>query len=216
MAIQPVRRSRLKMALAAMFAVAALGALLFGVSNAEAAQIRGRAKGKIACIQLREGGNKLESSLDELVQDGTITAVQKDAILDRVTAGMEPGARLCTGMTLARDRVVGKAVQDLLGMTQKEIRVEWLDGKSLTEIAEAKGVDRATLISTITTAVDTKLSDAVEQGNITADRKAEIDAQLPDLIGNAVDTHLSDVVDQLRDADKETTPVSSTSAGAEV
>ncbi len=214
MTTQPARISHNKRILTASIVMAAIAALLLGAAGVSAANHRERDGRGIACLQLHAGANNLEASLEELVQDGTLTVEQQTAILDQLSEGMNIRARACTGMDLIRDRAVGTAVMELLGMDRAEIRIEWLDGNSLAEMAEAQGVDRETLIDTISTAIDTKLTEAVENGRITEERKAEIEAELTTKIEEAVDLHLSDVVDRLRDSldatDDSSTPVSTT------
>jgi hypothetical protein len=208
------RRFRFRNVLLASLALLVVSTLLVGAAGVSAAAKRDRTRGKIACVELRAGGNRLDANLDDLVADGTLTEEQKAAILAEIEDGMGAAARVCSGMDFVRDGAVGDAVVELIGLDRAEIRIEWLDGQSLAEIAEAQGVDRQALIDTIAGAIDLKLDEAVEKGVITTERRAEIDAELPGRIEEAIDLRLSDVVDRMRDAhdnrEDDSTPVSTT------
>jgi lambda repressor-like predicted transcriptional regulator len=63
-----------------------------------------------------------------------------------------------------------QAVADLLGMTPREILAERRAGRSLAEIAAARGVDQATLVQTLTSTFKTRLDQAVAAGRLTQER----------------------------------------------
>lgn len=195
-----IRSLTTKRMLTAAIAAAAIGGLVLGTVNVSAEGPRQRAGKALACLQQQYGAPLLEAKLDLLVENGTITAAQQTAIVDQVSTSMEAADRGCTGMDLVRDKAVGEAVTDLLGIERADIRIAWLDGQSLAEIADAQGIERQSLIDTITAAIDVKLADAVEEGKLTAERKAEIEAGLPAKIEKAIDLRLSDVVDAMKDA----------------
>jgi len=64
------------------------------------------------------------------------------------------------------------AVEQLLGMTDAQIRAERLAGKSLAQIAQGKGVDEQTLITTILDAKKAELDRLVADGKLTQDQAA--------------------------------------------
>ena len=82
-------------------------------------------------------------------------------------------------------------------MDRGEIRAAWQDGQSLEEMAEAKGVSRTDLVTTITDAIDDQLTKLVDKDRISADRKAEILAKIGSRIESGIDLHKGD----LRDSD---------------
>ncbi|MGG1555425.1 hypothetical protein [Paenibacillus ferrarius] len=59
-----------------------------------------------------------------------------------------------------------KVLTTLLGMTQEELAAERKTGKSLAEIAQAKGVSEDTLVAKLTEAETKKLDDAVAAGKL--------------------------------------------------
>lgn len=68
----------------------------------------------------------------------------------------------------------GQAIADLLGMTPQEIRTEFQAGKSLAQIAEAKGVSRDTLKAKILETQKARLDAAVAAGRMTAEQAQQI------------------------------------------
>ena len=80
-------------------------------------------------------------------------------------------------------------MQTLLGINLKEIRADMKSGQSLTEIAQSKGVDRAKLVSTIETAINTELDKLVTNGKVSADRAATLKTEVATLVEKAVNAH---------------------------
>ena len=68
----------------------------------------------------------------------------------------------------------GQAIADLLGMTPQEIRTELQAGKSLAQIAEAKGVSRDTLKAKILETQKARLDAAVAAGRMTAEQAQQV------------------------------------------
>lgn len=185
-------RSRIvKVMAVAVFSLVALGGLAVGAEHAGAAAPNRVERGRVACLTQYLGGSKVRESLDQLVQDGTLTSEQEQAVLDKLI-GQATGTRSCTGLGLLHDQAVGDAVATLLGMDRAEIKQAWKDGQSLTEIARSKGVSRDQLVTTIEDAIDAKLQTAVANGQITAERKTEIMTDIKPIVEQAVDTHRGD------------------------
>lgn len=191
--------------------LAALAGLLIGAGQVSAAHPFQRDRGD--CLRALAGGARFSTTLDELVTDGTITNDQKDAIVDALDdqRGDRPGP--CGGIGLIRNGAVSDAVTELLDLSRREIRRAWLDGASLTEIAADQGVDRATLVDTITTALDTRLDEAVAAGTITAEQQTEIMTNADPVIERAVDLHRGDLREQFGADDAESTPAATESTG---
>jgi polyhydroxyalkanoate synthesis regulator phasin len=64
----------------------------------------------------------------------------------------------------------GQAIADLLGVTPQELRTEFQAGKSLAQIAEAKGVSRDTLKAKILETHKARIDAAVAAGRMTAEQ----------------------------------------------
>jgi 3-hydroxyacyl-CoA dehydrogenase len=183
--------------------IAAFGVLLAGgVASASAAASHRMHRGD--CLAALMAGDRVITTLDELVAEGTINEEQLDAIIARLQTDTSRADRACAGIALLRSGVGGEAVRDLLGMDRREVVQAWRDGQSLAEMAEAAGVDRQTLIDTIIASFDERLSKAVEDGKITEERKAEIVANATGRIEQGVDLHIGELDD--RPASPDATP----------
>lgn len=191
MGLKWLRSRTVKVLAVATFSLVALGGLVVGAEDASAAALHRVDRGRVACLRQFLGGSKVRESLDQLVQDGTLTPAQEQAVLDKLI-GQMTGTRTCTGVGLMRDHSVGDAVAKLLGMDRSEIKQAWVNGQSLTEIAQSKGVSRDKLVSTIDDAIDAKLQKAVDNGRITAERKTEIMTNVKPIVEKAVDMHRGD------------------------
>jgi hypothetical protein len=185
-----VRRLRRRIArrgfLFTALTLAALAGVLLGTGQVSAAHPFGRHRGD--CLRAAAGGMRTGHALDDLVADGTITTEQRDAIADELDRPLA-----CRGLG---DGAVSEAVSALFGMPRDEIRAAWLDGSSLADIAAEQGIDRAMLVETMTSALDARLTDAVNAGTISAERKTEIMSKATDRIEQAVDRHRGDRRDQ--------------------
>ena len=72
----------------------------------------------------------------------------------------------------------GQAVADLLGMTPQELRTEFQSGKSLAQVAEAKGVSRDALKAKILETRQARLDAAVAAGRMTAEQAQQASARM--------------------------------------
>ena len=88
----------------------------------------------------------------------------------------------------------GQAVADLLGMTPQQLRMEFQSGKSLAQIAEAKGVSRDTLKAKILETQKSRLDAAVAAGRMTAEQAEQAAARM----SANVDRMLDATADQRR------------------
>ena len=61
-------------------------------------------------------------------------------------------------------------VADILGMTPQDLRTELQAGKSLAQVAEAKGISRDTLKAKLLEAHKTRIDAAVAAGKLTAEQ----------------------------------------------
>jgi len=68
----------------------------------------------------------------------------------------------------------GQEVAAILGMTQQELRTEMQSGKSLAQVAEAKGVSRDTLKAKLLELHKTRIDAAVAAGKLTAEQAQQM------------------------------------------
>jgi len=125
----------------------------------------------------------LLESLAPLVEDGTITQEQAEAIAEHLV-GL-PGQRWEQAV-----HVVSGAAE-FLGLTPEEIIEVLREGATLAEIAEANGSSGEELIAYLVGIVEERLTQAVVAGKITEEKKAEALEKATDVITAAVDkSHL--------------------------
>lgn len=111
-----------------------------------------------------EVGERLRETLQELVDDGTITETQADAVTEHlVESRPERDGRVKRRVAVGR-RVAGNAVAEVLGIDTDTLRSELVDGKSIADIAEANGVDVQTVIDALVADAESRLDTAVERG----------------------------------------------------
>jgi len=113
---------------------------------------------------------RLRTSLQTLVDDGTIDAGQADAVAEHL-AGQAPdrphrGERRGPGFD-------GEVVADLIGIDADEVLDSLRNGATIAELAEANGVDPQTVIDALVAEAESHLDLAVENGRLTADEAAD-------------------------------------------
>jgi hypothetical protein len=90
-----------------------------------------------------------------------------------------PGFGFGPGMSLS-------AAAKFLGLSDDELRTQLRDGKSLADVAKAKGTSTGDLKTAMKTAITSELDQAVKDNRLTADQRtkilADIDQRLDDLI----------------------------------
>jgi membrane peptidoglycan carboxypeptidase len=150
-----------------------------------------------------ERGVRLREVLQPLVDDGTITAEQADAVTAQLIEnrpergefgergeGRGPGGHR-GGPGLFGRGVASEALTDLLGIDAQELRQELRDGATLAEIATAQGVEVQAVVDELVAELDERLTNAVENGRIDqadADQKlAEAEAKITDMVNNGRD-----------------------------
>jgi polyhydroxyalkanoate synthesis regulator phasin len=111
-----------------------------------------------------EAGERLREVLQDLVDDGTITESQADAVAEHLVENRpERDGRVKRRVAVGR-HVVGTAVAEVLGIDTDTLRSELEDGNSIADIAEANGVDVQTVIDALVADAESRLDTAVERG----------------------------------------------------
>jgi hypothetical protein len=114
--------------------------------------------------------------LQELVDDGTITATQADAVATHLVEQMpDRGGRGHDGRHGGGRGVAGTVVADALGITDEELRTALASGQTIAELAAAEGVDVQVVIDAMLAEVEQRLDDKVADGRITQE---DADAKL--------------------------------------
>ncbi len=132
-----------------------------------------------------ERGAWLAEVLDGLVDDGTLTADQADAVADAITEARPErpfghfGRGHGPGDGLAE-------LSDLLGLEPAEIGEALRSGESLADIATAQGVDPQAIIDAMVDAAAERLDAAVADGRIDEDAAAERLAEITERANDVV------------------------------
>jgi hypothetical protein len=117
-------------------------------------------------------GQHLRNTLQPLIDDGTITQAQADAVITALEAARPEGG---PGMG-HRGRGPGlDAAATALGMTDEELRAAVQDGQSLAEVAQGRGIDPQVVIDAMVAELQAHLAEEVASG---AHTQEEADAKL--------------------------------------
>ena len=145
-------------------------------------------------IQRAEPGEKLREILQELVDDGTLTAEQADTVAQHLVENApkrgEHQGRRAGKRGERRGRVLGQqadALAELFGIDAETLRSELSDGSSLADIADEHGVDVAEVIDLLVNAASDRLDQAVESGRLSAEEAAQKLADLTERVTERVD-----------------------------
>jgi hypothetical protein len=130
------------------------------------------------------------AQLDQAVKDGTLTQKQADEIKKRqqdsgLVLGGGPGGRGGHhGGPGGRGggREMGADVAKALGLTQAELREQVQDGKTIAEIAKAKGKDLNDVKGAVKQAAVARLDAKVKSGDITKAQRDEMAEHLDEHI----------------------------------
>lgn len=145
--------------------------------------------------------DRLNSALQPLVDNGTITSTQRDAVVQSLQSakggamkggmkghGME-GGMLDRGM-MGGIGAAADAVAKALDTDTATLRTELQAGKSLADIAKGKGVDVQKVVDAITTELNAKIDAAVTAGKMTAEqataRKADVATHVTELVNGTM------------------------------
>jgi uncharacterized protein YidB (DUF937 family) len=124
---------------------------------------------------------RIGEQLAPLVEDGTITQAQADAVAETLAENFRGGPR-----GHHRRMHIGAEVAEFLGMEPEALREALQDGSTLAEIAQANGSSADALIDHLVANAQEKLDEKVAEGEITqaeADEKlAEITEKVTDLV----------------------------------
>ncbi|MCU0269308.1 MAG: hypothetical protein MUF83_11755 [Acidimicrobiales bacterium] len=119
---------------------------------------------------------RLQEVLAPLVEDGTITQAQADAVVNTL---VEAGPPMGRGGGNGPGRGAGMdAAATSLGMTSDELRTELANGSSIAEVAAARGVDVQVVIDAMVAEAKAHLDEEVAAGEHTQE---EADAKLAEI-----------------------------------
>jgi hypothetical protein len=137
----------------------------------------------------------LTAKIDRKVQAGKINSEQatalKTKLSQRIQADIdkkwdEQKGHGFGGTGKGNIKGIHEQVQSILGIDAATLRNELQSGKSLADIAQAKGISKETLVEKIQAAITTNLDQAVADQKITADKAAKIKENLAQRIETIV------------------------------
>jgi hypothetical protein len=129
-------------------------------------------------------GERLGRILQPLVDDGTLTDAQMQAVIERLESARPadghrggPGEGRGPG---GFGQGLGTAVSDVLGLEPDALRDALMSGSTIADIAAAQNVPLDDVIAALVDQAEARLDAAVEAGRIDADRAAELSAEAAD------------------------------------
>ena len=131
---------------------------------------------------------RIRAELQNLVDDGTISAAQADAVAADLASslpGRGPGG---PGWHHRHPGFDGEVLAGLLGIDVETLRSDLRDGKTVAEIAAEQGVEVQSVIDSLVAEAEAHLALSVESGRLTqeeADAKlAEVTERITDFVNN--------------------------------
>ena len=164
----------------------AAGAIL-GTGGVSGAQDAATTSTTVAAdTQRKSPTDHFTEALAPLVKDGTITQAQADAVVKALAAAPAGGERGGPGGRHGGAGLTEAATA--LGVTADELRTELQSGKTIAQVAQAKGVDVQKVIDAMVAGLKTHLAEEVTSGEHTqaeADQKlADATQRITDMVNN--------------------------------
>ena len=135
-------------------------------------------------------GTRIRESLQSLVDDGTITADQADAVAAHLVDQAPDHGRRGPGGRGHRPGMDGEVVAGVIGIDAETLREAVQSGQSLAEVAEANGVDPQAVIDALVAEAQSHLDQAVQDGRLTEDEAATKAAEMVERITARVNGEL--------------------------
>ena len=125
---------------------------------------------------------KLRDTLKPLVDNGTLTQAQVDAVVGALKSAAPTKGEHHDGSRVANLSTAASAI----GVTTDELRTALASGQSMADVAKSKNVDPQTVIDALVAESKKRLTDAVTAGKLTqakADQLAtEAQARITDMV----------------------------------
>ena len=120
-----------------------------------------------------ERGERISEALQVLVDDGTLTDAQRDAVVETLKNARPDRGEFREPLGQRGPRVAGE-IAEILGLEGNEIREALRNGSSIAELAEAQGIESADVVDAIVARAEERLDIAVEKGRIDDTQAAEM------------------------------------------
>jgi polyhydroxyalkanoate synthesis regulator phasin len=134
-----------------------------------------------------EVGTRLRETLQPLVDDGTVTADQADAVTSHLIENRPDRDERRENREGRREaRQAPEAVQELLDLSPEELREQLRAGSTLGDIATEQGIDPQDVVDAIVAEMTERVEAAVADGKLDADAAAEKLADAQERISDRV------------------------------
>jgi hypothetical protein len=166
--------------------------------------------------EAKDPGGWLQDALAPLVEDGTITQAQADAVIAALREARPdrgPGFRPGRHGGFGRHGLRLDAAAEALGVTTEELFTQLRDGKSIADVAEAEGVDIETVKNAMLEAFRTDQQEHVTSGRLTQDQADANIAAYEDRLDDIVTKTLPDRPDRPEDDDEAPADTAPTATG---
>lgn len=120
-----------------------------------------------------ERGERISEALQVLVDDGTLTEAQRDAVVETLQNARPDRGEFRDRRSPRGPRGAGE-IAEILGLEGSEMREALRNGSSIAELAEAQGIDSADVVDAIVARAEERLDTAVENGRIDDTQAAEM------------------------------------------
>lgn len=120
-----------------------------------------------------ERGERISEALQVLVDDGTLTEAQRDAVVETLKNARPDRGEFREPLGQRGPRVAGE-IAEILGLEGNEIREALRNGSSIAELAKAQGIESADVVDAIVARAEERLDTAVENGRIDDTQAAEM------------------------------------------
>jgi polyhydroxyalkanoate synthesis regulator phasin len=169
--------------LTAGLAAGGLGGLILAVPAISGAQTPSTAAADASAPAGRpDPSTHIAEVLKPLVDDGTITQTQADAVSAALVADHQ--ARDGQHGKGGRRGLKSEVLAQVLGMSADELRTALKSGKTIAQVAADQGVDVQVVIDALTAEMTNHIADEVASGELTQE---EADAKLADLSARIAD-----------------------------
>lgn len=113
-------------------------------------------------------GERISAALQGLVDDGTLTESQVDAVVQALQDARPEGRHGPRGFGAGEDLAA------ILGLEGEDIRAALKDGSSLSDLADQQGVDSQELVDAIVAASEERVNGALKSDRIDQEKADEI------------------------------------------
>lgn len=120
-----------------------------------------------------EHGTRISEALQVLVDDGTLTEAQRDAVVETLQNARPDRGEFHDHHGPRGPHGAGE-IAEILGLEGSEMREALRNGSSIADLAEAQGIDTADIVDAIVARAEERLDAAVENGRIDDAQAAEM------------------------------------------